>query len=268
LELDAFPRSVRCPLGFSSRFAIAPDHRSTWVLPSLARHAYVHGRQLGAKFDFMATNPGLVRLFERLGYIRYTASAIHTRDAGLLIPMVLPATDHEHLRNTRSACLSAAAGFDPEPEWGMWLRATHPIIGVYYSADVRCEQSGEILGRRLGLPANIASELSALSFVHRFPAGSWLRRDRDRVTCTFVSMDGRLNAAQIDDSGAAASSRAPDGIAFSRVAIWCETDALVLCVPDTAVARLQRRYPEHSDRLQGLLKPRSSSDGVPERIVR
>lgn len=52
-----------------------------------------------------------------------TESAFHASDVGLLIPMVLPATDHDHLRSVRSACLPAAAYFRAEPEWGAWLRA-------------------------------------------------------------------------------------------------------------------------------------------------
>jgi hypothetical protein len=272
LQLDAFPRSASCPLGYSSRFAIAPDHRSTWVLASLARYSYAHGRGLGGKFDFMATNPGLVPLFERLGYIRYTTSAIHTNiqsnDVGLLIPMVLPATDYEHLRNVRSACLPAAAHFPAEPKWGAWLRATHPIIGIYYGSDVRHERRGAAIAQRIQIPMHIAAELSSMSFVHHFPAGTPLRRAGDRVTYSFLALDGQVSVNRVEGADEAALACAPDGVAFSRVSIQCETDAVVLCVPDAAVIRLQRRYPEHAARLQRLVARGSAGDMEDAHVLR
>lgn len=253
LELDDFPCSLSCPLGFSSRFAIVPDRRSTWVLPSLARYTYAHGRALGAKFDFMVTSPAHVPLFERLGYLRYTASAFHAKDVGILIPMVMPATDHEHLRSVRSACLSAAAHFEDEQEWGDWLRATHPMIGAYYESDVGHEQCGTALVERTGLPLNVAVELSAMSFVHHFPAGTSLRREGDRVRCTFVALQGQLSVGRSDDGDPSTRRRAPDGVEFSRATIRCESKAVVLCIPDSAVTRLERRYPEHAPCLQELV---------------
>lgn len=254
LELDGFPRSDSRPLGFSSRFAIAPDYRSTWVLPSLVRSCYEYGRRRGAKFDFMVTSPSLVPLFERLGYVRYTASATLVSGVGLLIPLVLPATDHEHLRRVRSACLPAASRFQPEPEWGEWLRARHPIIDEYYGSDRGREQCAAALAYRLDLPMPVAVELSAMSFVHHFPADTTLRREGDRVTYTFFAVDGHLSVNRMGGWGDTTAGRAPDGVAFSDVAVRCETDAVVLCVPDAAVVRLARRYPEYGGVLQELLE--------------
>ena len=268
LELDGFPRSASRPIAFSSRFAIAPDYRSTWVLPSLARTCYAHGRKCGAKFDFMATNPSLVPLFERLGYVRYTATAIPESDVGLLIPMVLPATDYEHLRKVRSACLPAVAHFPPEPKWGEWLRAMHPIIDVYYDTEREQDESVATLVQRLGIPVQVAIELSSMSFVHHFPAGTPLRQDGDRVTYTMLALNGHLGVRRTEYDGDMPPARAPDGVAFSRAVIRCETDAVVLCVPDAAVARLQRRYPEHSDGLQELLAHNLSADVEAAQILR
>jgi hypothetical protein len=54
---------------------------------------------------------------------------------------------------------------------------------------------------------------------------------------------------------------APDGVGFSQVEIRSETEALVLCMPDWAIARLQRRYPESACRLKELLR-QSATGGV------
>lgn len=253
LELDTFPHSAG-PFGYTTRFVIAPGQRGMWVLPSLARDSYAHGRMLGGKFDFMATNPSLVPLFERMGYVRYTKSGMYSDDIGLLIPMVLPATDREYLRSMRSACLPAAERFADEPEWHTWLRARRPMIGIYYDSERRHQVHAATLARRTCLPLDIAMELSTMSFTHQFPAGTILRRPGDRVTYDFLALDGRLSMIWHDDDESPVRC-APDGVAFSRVTIRCETDADVLCVPDSAIARLQRRYPEHSGRLGELLQP-------------
>ncbi|MEO5816891.1 MAG: GNAT family N-acetyltransferase [Gemmatimonadaceae bacterium] len=254
LELEPF-RAEAGLVGYSSRFAIEPGHRGKWVLASLARHTYAHGRRLGAKFDFMTANPALVPLYERLGYVRYTASGIQVTGIGLLIPMVLSATDLAYLRTVRSACLPAAEHFAAEPEWGEWLRAAHPIIGRYYHADLRPERHVAHLERRFGLPVRLAEELGAMSFVHQFPAGTTLLREGDRVSCVFIALQGTLGAGRARDVDADERTprRAGDGVAFARDAVRCATDAVVLCLPMMAVTRLQRRYPEYSGRLEELV---------------
>lgn len=255
LELDKLPRAA--PLfGFTSRFAIAPEHRGTWVLPSLARHSYAHGRTRGGKFDFMVTSPALVALFERVGYVRYTKSIVDAngRDVGPLIPMVLPATDHEHLRRVRSACLPAAAYFTEEPQWGQWLREQYPMIDVYYGSDTSSEEHAAMLAREAQLPIGVAMELSSSSFAHHIPAGSKLRLAGDRVACSFLALAGKLTACVRGGADWSRTPTAPDGVEFSQVEIRCETDALVLCMPDWAIARLQRRHPESESRLKELLQ--------------
>jgi GNAT superfamily N-acetyltransferase len=251
LELESF--HATCLIGFSSRFAIAPDYRGAWVFPSLARYTYAHGRKLGGKFDVMVTNPGLVSLFERLGYVRYTASSIHAKEIGLLIPMVLPATDHAHLRRFRSACLPAAAHFEPEPEWGAWLRTTRPIIGEYYGSDARHEQCARVVARQLHIPLHVAAELTTMSFAHRFPAGAPLLLGGDRVVCAFMPVEGQLGIHQAAIEDEPVTDRSPDGVALSRTAIRCETNALVLCVPIAGLLRLMRRHADHRHALQELM---------------
>ncbi|MEP6618808.1 MAG: cyclic nucleotide-binding domain-containing protein [bacterium] len=254
LELASFPRTESCKVGYSSRFAIAPEHRSAWVLPSLARSTYRHGRALGAKFDIMLTNPGLVPLFERLGYVRYTASGFHGSDHGLLLPMVLPASDHQHLRNTRSACLPAASAFPDEPQWGEWLRNTHPIINTYYGSELEDRRSTESLARQMSLPVTLVASLRTASFIHRFPAGTPLVLAGDRVTCGYFVIEGRIAQKQRSVDADWQSQSAPDGVPFADSAMWCETDVEVLCVPTAMLARAKRRHPELAAQLDELMQ--------------
>jgi len=236
-----------------------------WVLPSLARYSYAYGRLNAGKFDFMVTNPALVPLFERLGYLRYTETATYAHDkVGLLIPMVLPATDYQHMTEVRSVCLPATTHFPSEPEWGAWLRAKFPAIGMYYGSDQRLAMQSVSLSKQSQLPVEIAIELGSQGFVHHFPADTILRRVGDRVTYTFILLEGRIVAHTPDEKRNSLLEVASDGTTFSPRSIHCETDAVVLCVSDSAVQRLQRRYPEYSARLQCLLSTDSPTiEGQP-----
>jgi len=250
LALDGFPCSARRPLTFSSRCAIAPDHRGRWVLPALTRRTYVHGRSTGAVFDVMATNPALVPLFERLGYVRYTASAVRLPDVGTLIPMTLVGTDLDHLRRVRSPCLVAATLYPDEPRWGAWLRATHPIVDAYYGDPPDRAVARVALARQYDLPAAVAEQLVASAFVHRFPAGSTIVGAGERLTCGFVALEGRLVGRRA--AAASALACAPDGVAFSPVTLRCDTDAAILCLPAPAIERAERLHPALAPQLRVL----------------
>jgi GNAT superfamily N-acetyltransferase len=251
--LETFPRSESAPLSFCSRFVIAPDYRGTWVLPSLVRHLYVQARMQGGRFGFMNTFPGLVPLYERVGYVRYTHSVIHQKGFGLVIPMVMPGTDHEHLRKVRSACLPASQYFPDEPEWGAWLRENHPLIKVYYGPDLWREAWHAAVARQLSLPANVASDLAAMSFVHMFSAGTVLRRAGERVTCAFLALHGKLGIERCADAPTSESPCAPDGVDLARETLRCKTDSTVICIPETAIARAARRHPEYAARLATIM---------------
>jgi hypothetical protein len=253
LELEGFPRSPKHPLSYTGRAALAPTHRKSWVLPSLIRHCYVHGRALGGRFDFMMTNPGLVPLFERIGYLRYTTSVCHAPlEGGLLIPMVLPATDHGHLKRVRSACLSAVSRFAAEPEWGAWLRASHPIIDMYYGNEDRSPLRAAALAAWLRVPLDVAAELYASSFIHRFPAGTTLRVPGDRVTATFLAVNAPLRVVPMraDDTPMRA---ALDGVPAARTTLQCERDTVIVCVPDGAVVRAVRKSDVWAKHLEHML---------------
>jgi hypothetical protein len=250
LELETFPREAG-PFGYSSRFAIAPDRRSLWVLPSLARHSYAHGRMLGGKFDFMAANPGRVGMFERIGYVRYTNAPVYSQGVGLLLPMILPATDHAFLRRIRSPCLAAAVLFHDEPQWREWLLARRPIIDLYYSPEYRRQVRETVLVQQATLPADVAEELDALSFVQHFGAGTVLQQIGDRVTCAFLAFEGKLVTERAAEESQV--RYAPDGVLLADTVIRSETDAVVLCAPEFAISRLRRRHPGHSAKLDGLI---------------
>jgi hypothetical protein len=93
-----------------------------------------------------------------------------------------------------------------------------------------------------------------MSFVHHFPRGTLLRRPGDRVTYAFVALEGQISLDRVDDSFESTVSCAPDGVAFARTNIRCQSDAVVCCVPDMALARVMRRHPDHAAELRVLLE--------------
>jgi hypothetical protein len=151
-----------------------------------------------------------VPLFERMGYMRYTKSSVSFEDSGLLIPMVMPATDVEHLRRLKSVCLPAAERFSHEPHWHEWLRAACPMIGVYYAREQH-DAHGTALAHRNQLPLELAVELSSMGFAHHFPAGAVLRRIGERITRNFLAVEGDLSIERSACSDQILAGHAPDG---------------------------------------------------------
>jgi hypothetical protein len=188
-----------------------------------------------------------------VGYLRYTHSVIYQKGFGLVIPMVMPGTDHEHLRKVRSACLPATRYFPDEPEWGVWLRDAHPLVDMYYGSGLWREAWQTWLARQICLPPDVASDLTAMSFAHMFSAGTLLRRAGERVTCAFLAFDGKLSIERSSVADGPEAPCAPDGVALARETIRCETDSTVICIPDTAIARAARRHPQHAARLADLM---------------
>lgn len=251
LEIERFPLDAGNAVTLCSRFVVAADHRHSWVAPALLVDMYARGRQVGAVFNLIATNPALVPLYERLGYVRYTAGG-HLADVGLLVPMVLVLTDHEHLRRTRSCLALAVADHPHDPRWSAWLRATFPLVGDYYSADAPAVASS--LLAPAGLSAECVRQLARRCFVHRFAAGDVLRRAGDRDTCCFVVLSGRLAWT---DGGETAGETDP------APRLRCEDDAEVLCVPHDELLSLRECDRTALDRLRALA-PRDVAAGRAE----
>lgn len=88
-------------LAYASRLAVLPNEGSGEVLRQLFAEAYRFALERGAVFLFCHCAPQLVRLYEQLGYRRYTHRVSHS-DAGFHIPMVLVTDDVYHLRKVRS----------------------------------------------------------------------------------------------------------------------------------------------------------------------
>lgn len=95
-------------LSFSARLAIRSDWRCSTVLRELAERLYQNLFEAGIRFDFMVCTPGLLSMYEAIGYRRYKA-AVCFSDLGYRIPLVLDVDDGEYLRRIRSPLSRLAA---------------------------------------------------------------------------------------------------------------------------------------------------------------
>lgn len=126
LCLDAFLSSYPgSALSMSSRFVIAPSHRNSFAAAQLVVEIYRRVLRMGVEFDFLHCAPGLIGLYERLGFRRYCGNYLKD-DTGIQIPMALVIRDQEHLRATSSPFLSTLADHAVDAAPATWFAETFP----------------------------------------------------------------------------------------------------------------------------------------------
>lgn len=120
--LAAYPGSV---LSFCSRFVIAPSHRSSLAVAQLVMAIYRFGLTTGVEFCLLYCAPGLIGLYERLGFRRYCGNYLKD-DTGIQIPMALVIRDEAHLRATSSPFLSLLRGHAVDSAPAVWFAQAFP----------------------------------------------------------------------------------------------------------------------------------------------
>lgn len=97
-------------VSMTSKFMVAPPHRSGTVAVRLALACFEFGCAQDIYFDFMDTNPHLEATYRRLGYRAYKGRAVH-HEYGDVLPMVLSLTDEPHLMAVHSPYLRVRRKF-------------------------------------------------------------------------------------------------------------------------------------------------------------
>lgn len=133
--LDGFSRfEAFAPqaLSFTGRLMVAPGGRGGAAMPALVNRAYADGLDSPVQFDFCVCTPGLVDLYEHLGYRRFTGN-VADPVLGYMVPLVLVLRDGDHLRTIRSPLwrsLRRHPTLDDGGPVAAWLRATVPTVSV------------------------------------------------------------------------------------------------------------------------------------------
>ncbi len=215
---------------FSSRLVMDREFRRGPLLAALLQTAFAQFRSAGGRIDVMNTNPALVKVFERLGFRRFTSAVVHEPGAGLLIPMLLPAADRSFLAKTGAIFAEPASSFPDAAGQYERIARSFPLLATLYDADRNrsAVQACHVSQRTL-------ERLLTLGYVHRFIGGP-LRRAGERVTTLFLPLDGALRAER-PDVGYPIVATGGD-VPTAAHDLFAEMDSTVLCVPLTAIGRL------------------------------
>jgi hypothetical protein len=138
LKLQSFEAFGRAVLTLTDRLVIAREHQHTEAAILLGA-AYKIGRRNGSRFDFTHCPPGMVRLYEQLGYRRYTECFVD-QETGYRVPMVLLTEDLGYLRSMHSPLAGIAGGYPNQPETGHWFARAFPDFAGLKSEPIRDEE--------------------------------------------------------------------------------------------------------------------------------
>lgn len=119
-------------LSFTGRLMVAPGRRGGAAMPALVNRAFADGLDSPVQFDFCICTPGLVDLYEHLGYRRFTGN-LGDPVLGYMVPMVLVLRDGDHLRTIRSPLWRTLRNHPTLNDGGplaAWLRETVPTVSV------------------------------------------------------------------------------------------------------------------------------------------
>ena len=119
-DLPRFSTYPDANLSITSRFVVDPDYRGTPVGARLLGMAYERGRSIGTIFNFMHCAPGLVPIYEAMGFQRYGSGKIDP-DVGFRIPMVLVADDVARLDRIGTPLAALARRFPSDSSNARWF---------------------------------------------------------------------------------------------------------------------------------------------------
>ena len=112
--LQQLPTSA---LSYTSRLMLLPAWRGGTMLGMLFNRCYGDAVAAGVRIDLCHAKPGLVELYEQLGYRRF-CPGIALPGVGYQVPMLLALHDREHLRRSRSPLIRHPACRTVEDRWG------------------------------------------------------------------------------------------------------------------------------------------------------
>ena len=124
-DLESFGQYFPNDISMTTKLIVAKSHRQSTVSGRLALACYEHALQNSIKYDFIDTNPHLVRLYQQLGYRFYHPNIFH-EEYGTVVPLVLVLNDVEYLKKVRSPFRRIAARFPATAETRQYLENQFP----------------------------------------------------------------------------------------------------------------------------------------------
>lgn len=110
-DLEKFSPFYPNQVTMSTKLMVLPEYRSSMATSLLTSNAYYINRQENCLFDFIDTNPHLVRLYSQVGYRIYKENISHP-EYGDVIPMVFLTDDIEYMKAVHSPFYRLAKRYD------------------------------------------------------------------------------------------------------------------------------------------------------------
>lgn len=272
--LDGFARFAAFgpeAVSFTGRLMVAPGERGGKAMPALVNRAYAAGLDSPVQFDFCTCTPGLVDLYEHLGYRRFTGN-VADPVLGYMVPLVLVLRDGDHLRTIRSPLWRTLRGHASAADGGpiaAWLRETVPTVSVVREWVQQEDLFWRFLADKVRAAAaetpTILADLSEAEQKQVFRGGTMLEvKGGDRIitagtvgTEMFVVLSGLV---EVRLPGRAETLAVLDvGQAFGEIAFIADsqrtadvvaaTDARILVLSQSYLRKLMKAAPELAAKL-------------------
>lgn len=204
-DTEPLERAVgRERLTITGRLMVDPAFRGRTLASLLVMRLYDFGLQIGTDFNFCLTEPGLLRLYYRLGYRQYR-SPIRPTGPGMRLPLVLCLRDQRHLVRVQSPfAMLLPPSRDDRGESAAVLARIYPGFvpaSPYLQGDLRtlwarlADGLTRHAGRRTlldGLTEDQIERVFALAAAVTFGAGEVIRHRRESRRGLGVVLSGRL----------------------------------------------------------------------------
>ncbi len=269
-SLEAFAGFPDAAFGFSGRLSVKNEHRGSRALLNLLLTSYNGGRDAGVIFDFIISDPHLVRFYEQMGYRRYRPF-YYDAVLGLQTPLVLVADDAEHLQRVGSVFARASRKWPSRPEHSRRLAEAFPAHREFISpATLSADQfiallSSKVAEKTISLLEGFSSQEidDLLRFATHFQLepGSRIVRRGYIGQELYLILDGvaKVSGAQRDDSERTSITTLHMGDIFGETSVLtgrpCSFDVVavteleLIFVDKVTLTRLIKGKPEIAARL-------------------
>ncbi len=255
-------------LSYTSRLMLRRDWRGGGGVALLFNRCFGDALQSGVRFDLCHANPGLVELYEQLGYRRFTCG-VSLVGAGYQVPMLLALRDREHFRRSRSPLmrhpLLKTCEFEDRQGDGYWLDGqssrywglNHRLVNpdqFWEQVGVALCQSKQVIPLLKGLDTQQARRLLKTGTVLYCMAGDRIVSQGESRQDLFVVMDGYAEVSRHENGHRLGLALLQPGDVFGEMGflgcqqrsadVVAETDVKVLVLTQAFLKKAMSTQPE------------------------
>jgi CRP-like cAMP-binding protein len=269
-QLERFGDYADSDLSLTSAWAVSERWRNSPALSILFAAAYKMSKERNIRFDFCHSPPAQLRLFQRLGYRRYTDN--FASEAGLMMPMVMLLDDARHLKRVNSPLFRIACKYPSSSDTAVWFSRNFPLANqatalvemnedefwVYLTQQLH-EPPHSSIPLLHGLSNHDAKRVLSVCSVLTCRAGEALIRQGEMGNEMFILLSGSVEVRAGDEKGRPIA-RFDRGDIFGEVAFLSEiersatvvalNDIQVLVVTQNMLKKLIATMPEIACKVQ------------------